>query len=151
MTPTNEQATSPETLEALGWKARALPGFIGTAGPLWTRKENDTWRYGILCGRDHLNPAGVAHGGLLATLMDHAVSTVAWESCGRSACVTLQLDMHYLAPVREGQFVQVQAHLVHRAGSLVFMRAQACVDGMPVASAQAALKTRGARGEDSRG
>jgi uncharacterized protein (TIGR00369 family) len=146
MATTNEHTTRRETLEAQGWKARALPGFIGTAGPLWTRKDGDRWRYGILCGREHLNPAGVAHGGVLATLLDHAVSTVAWELCGRSACVTLQLDTHYLAAVREGEFVEALAQPAHRAGSLVFMRAEACVDGRPVAAAQAVLKNLSERG-----
>lgn len=141
------QATTPEVLaqarellQQHGWKQHALPGFIGTAGPLWTRRENDTWAYGILCGPQHLNPARVAHGGVVATLLDHAISTVAWEANERTACLTLQLDTRYLAPVREGQFIEARASVVHRTPGIVFMSGTATVDAGPVATAQAVMK-----------
>ena len=33
-----------------GWKPRTLPGFFDLVGPLWTRKEGDSWAYGIAGG-----------------------------------------------------------------------------------------------------
>jgi uncharacterized protein (TIGR00369 family) len=129
-----------QRLQAGGWKARALAGFMGTAGPLWTRREGDGWAYGLLAEAKHLNPHGVVHGGSLLTLLDHAISTVAWEASGRTACVTIQLDTHFLAAVREGQFAEARATLSHRTGSLVFMRGDVVVEGQPVLSGQAILK-----------
>jgi len=43
-----------ETLLAEGWKERALPGFMGHAGPLWTRREGDAWAYGMHLEDKHL-------------------------------------------------------------------------------------------------
>ena len=57
--------TTPHTETSLkdqGWKQRSLPGFIGIAGPLWTRREGESWAYGLLAGGQHLNPAQVVHG-----------------------------------------------------------------------------------------
>ncbi|EJE49701.1 hypothetical protein, possibly involved in aromatic compounds catabolism [Acidovorax sp. CF316] len=123
-----------------GWQVRALGGFIAHAGPLWARREGEGWAYGFAIGPQHLNPAGVVHGGALLTLMDHAMSTVAWEAAGRVPCVTLQLDSHFAAPVGAGQFVEARAQVVRRTGSLVFMRGELQVGGSLVLAAQALMK-----------
>lgn len=129
-----------DCLQAQGWKSRQLAGFMGHSGPLWTRREGDGWVYGWLVEDKHLNPAGVAHGGALTTLIDHVVSTVAWEACDRSPCVTVQLDTHFLAEVRVGDFAQASASVTARTGSLVFVDGLVQVDGRPVLVARAVMK-----------
>lgn len=134
-------ATDVESaLAAAGWKPRALPGFIGTAGPLWTRREGEAWAYGVLASKAHLNPANLVHGGLLATLMDHVLSAVAWEAAGRRPCVTVQLDTHYLAAAREGQFLEARGRVVRAASSLVFMQGAVRAGGTEIVTAAAVLK-----------
>ena len=123
-----------------GWKARSLAGFIQHAGPLWTLREAQGWAYGFAVGPQHLNPAGSAHGGALLTLMDHVLSTVAWEACDRTACVTLQLDSHFVSPVRPGEFVQARAGVLERTGSLVFLRGELRAGDRLVLTAQALMK-----------
>jgi len=137
--PVNTQALHDDLVRE-GWKARDLPGFIGRSGPLWTRRGEDGWSYGFAIGPQHLNPARVAHGGALTTLLDHVISTVAWEAAGRAPCVTLQLDTHFLAAVREGAFAQARAEVAHRTGGLLFMTGSVSVEGSPVLTAQAILK-----------
>ena len=127
-------------LDAANWTVRTLKGFIEQAGPLWTRREDGGWAYGLLCEATHLNPAARMHGGALVTLLDHAISTVAWEACDRAPCVTLQLDTQFLSAVREGQFAEARASVSHKTGSLVFLRGAVTVDGEPVLMAQAILK-----------
>ena len=139
------ETVAPAWLQAQGWKARELPGHMGQIGPLWTRRLADgAWAYGLLAGAQHLNPAGVVHGGALLSLADHALSTAAWEACGRVPCVTVQLDAHFVAPVRTGQFVQLQPQLVQRSASLLFMRAELAVQPpqqpLLVLTAQAIMK-----------
>ncbi len=129
-----------ETLVAGGWKERALPGFMGHAGPLWTRREGDAWAYGMRLEDKHLNPAGRVHGGALMTLLDHAVSAVAWEAAGRVPCVTLQLDSQFLGAALAGQFAEVRVGIVRQTGSLVFARAELAANGEPLMIAQAILK-----------
>lgn len=127
-------------LAADGWKERALPGFMGTAGPLWTRREADGWAYGLLATPAHLNPADMVHGGLLATLIDHALSAIAWEAAGRRPCVTVQLDTHYLAAGRQGQFLQARGQVLRKTASLVFVQGTVSADGCMLVSATAVLK-----------
>ncbi len=129
-----------QTLSATGWKPRMLPGFIETAGPLWTRQEADGWAYGFLCEARHLNPANRVHGGALMTLLDHAISAVAWECSGRKACVTLQMDTQFFAAVEEGQFVEARAEVTHKTRNLLFMTGFLSVENQRVLKAQAILK-----------
>lgn len=124
-----------------GWRKKTLPGFAGLIGPLWVRKEADGWAYGLQATADHLNPAGVVHGGLLTALLDHGLSAIAWEALGRRACVTVQLDTHFLAAAREGQFLEVRGRVVRATASLVFMQGELSVAGDAVATGVAVLKT----------
>lgn len=125
-----------------GWKARALPGFIGVVGPLWTKREGDRWSYGFLAEDRHANPAGLVHGGMLTTLADHALSAIAWEASSRAPCVTIALDVHFLAVARPGDFVVARGEVVRQSASLVFMRGQLTVADREIAAATAILKVR---------
>lgn len=126
-----------------GWRKRTLPGFAGLIGPLWVRKGEDGWAYGLLTTSDHLNPAGVVHGGLLTALLDHGISAIAWEALGRRACVTVQLDTHFLASARAGQFLEVRGRVARATSSLVFMQGELSTDVEVVATAVAVLKQIG--------
>lgn len=137
-----QQAADPfEKLAAAGWRrVRSAGAFMSGAGPLWARREGEGWCYAVWSTQAHLNPAGVVHGGLLATLADHAISTVAWEAAGRVPCVTVQLDTQFLAPVPTGVLIEARAQLVRRTASLLFMRGLLQIEGREVLVAQALMK-----------
>ena len=132
-----------EALAATGWGSRTLPGFAGLVGPLWTRKEDTAWAYGLVATEQHLNPAGLVHGGLLATLIDHALSAIAWEALGRRACVTVQLDTQFLAAAKENQFLEARGRVLRATSSLVFMQGSVSADGTDLVAASAVLKLVG--------
>ncbi|MFZ4287782.1 PaaI family thioesterase [Variovorax sp. HJSM1_2] len=128
-----------------GWKQVKSAGvFMDLVGPLWARREREgvaaAWRYGLLLTPRHLNPAGVVHGGLLETLMDHALSAIAWEAAGRVPCVSVQLDSHFLSAARAGEFIEASGLVVHRSQSMVFLRGGLCVAERQVMAAQALMK-----------
>lgn len=117
-----------------------LPGYAGLIGPFWTKKEGDSWAYGILPGTQHLNPAGVVHGGLLVSLLDHVLSSIAWEAMGRRACVTVQMETKFLSAARENHFLKATGRVVHAAGSLVFVEGQLASAESVVLRGSAVLK-----------
>lgn len=54
----------------------------------------------------HLNPGGVVHGGVLATLLDGAIGLALRTKIGADEThVTLELTVHYLSPARDGVIV----------------------------------------------
>ncbi len=64
----NNTIDIPTRLREGGWKPLQGAGrFMALAGPLWAAREGDGWAYGVVSTDEHLNPAGVVHGGLLAT------------------------------------------------------------------------------------
>lgn len=126
-----------------GWKPRELPGFIGLVGPLWTRRERAGWAYAVVAEARHANPAGVVHGGMLTTLVDHALSAIAWEAVGRRACVTVQFDARFLAPARPGDLLEAHGRVVRASSSLVFAEGELMVKGETILTASALLKVLG--------
>ena len=123
-----------------GWKKRSLGGFMDCAGPLWTNKEEGGWACGMLAAGRHLDPARRGHGGLRETLMDHALSSIAWEASGRQKCVSLQMDTHFLASAGAGMFIEARGRVVHNTPGTFFMHGMLTVDSRPVMSAQALMK-----------
>ncbi|MGA7782107.1 MAG: PaaI family thioesterase [Paraburkholderia sp.] len=64
----------------------------------------------------HLNPLGIAHGGFLATLADTAFGFVLRAAGERDyPPVTASLTMDYLAPARNGAWVEARVD-IHKVG-----------------------------------
>ncbi len=60
----------------------------------------------------HLNPWGIAHGGLTFTLMDTAADVAVTSVWGRTCTpVTLCSDVHFLRPVKPGR-IQASAKVI---------------------------------------
>jgi len=123
-----------------GWKRRELPGFAGLAGPLWTKKENDAWVFAVLAEAKHVNPAGIVHGGMLTTLLDHSLSVIAWEANARKPCVTVSLDVQFFAPARPGDVIEARGRIARQSASLVFTQGALTVNGADIAAATAIMK-----------
>lgn len=136
----NPPTHTTDALSAAGWRLRASPGYAGRFGPLWTLKEEAGWAYGVLATAEHLNPAGAVHGGVFASLLDHALSAIAWEALGRQPCVTVQLDTQFLQAAREGQFLEARGRVVQATGSLVFMHGTVRHAGQALCEGSAVLK-----------
>lgn len=130
----------PDIPESNDWKRHDLGGFAGLVGPLYTRRTESGRAYAMRAESRHLNPAGIVHGGMIATLLDHALSALSWEAAGRVPCVSVQLDTQFYAPVQEGSLMVVQGRVKHRTGSMMFTSGELMVDDQACASAQAVVK-----------
>jgi acyl-coenzyme A thioesterase PaaI-like protein len=140
-----EQSTEERhsELESVGWKRRRAGPFMDVVGPLWARFEENCWTYGLIAQDHHLNSAKVVHGGLLQSLIDHALSAIAWEAAGRKPCITVQTDSQFLSAVKSNDFIVAHGMETHRTRRLIFMRGDLEVHGEKVLSAQAVFKIVG--------
>jgi len=123
-----------------GWKLLNTEGFISTIGPLWSRQIDETWEYGLHVEAHHENPLGIAHGGMLMTFMDQAISMIAWSAAGRKPCATVQLDTHFLSPAKAGDFIVARAEVSRKSMSLIFMRGVLHVAEREIMTAQGMMK-----------
>jgi len=85
---------------------------------------------------EHAGWAGVAHGGLLATVLDEVMARLVWEK-GHTA-ITAKLEVRFRRPVKVGGPLVVAGWLVRASGRAVETRAEARAgDGSVVAEAAA--------------
>ncbi len=113
---------------ALGWRPLPLGGFPAHVGPFWYRSDvgpdadSGVPRYAMLTDTRHLNVHGIVHGGMVMTFADTGLGLTAWESGGRRPCVTIQFGCQFLDAVKAGDFVELDAEVLRRSSTVVFMR-----------------------------
>lgn len=140
---------SDDDLIAAGWKLRRGDGFMASIGSLWSRREGAGFAYAVRAGQQHANALGVIHGGLLCTLLDHAMLVNAWDSAGRRPCVTVSLDVRFVAAASPGDLLIARGLLDEQGRTLVFASGtvsavrDAATEGGAGASCSEAVVARG--------
>ena len=92
---------------------------------------------------EHSNNLGIAHGGIICTLLDVAMGTAARLSAGQ-AVVTLDMQTRFLSPGRGT--LEAVGRVTRGGRSVMFCEAEIRdAEGIPVASATGLLKPVGAK------
>ena len=122
------------------WREHHPPGLMSALGPLLSRREGDAWVYGLQLDSRHLNQAGIVHGGTITALLDHALSTIAWDYSGKVPCVTVQLNTSFLRAAKPGALLEARGVVTHSSGSLLFLDGSLRAHTLSIATAQAVMK-----------
>lgn len=134
-------------MSAPDWVEMHDDGFIGLVGPFWHRPFDGgsvSW-FRFRAADKHRNRAGVVQGGMLMTFADRALGTAARRGDMQRRQATVQLDVHFVRPVRIGDEVEMEARIVHETRSLIFVNGSMTVGGQVVMTAQGVWKlSRGA-------
>jgi acyl-coenzyme A thioesterase PaaI-like protein len=117
---------------ASGWTKEDRVGFSALVGPIWMHHDDAGLAYGFLAEAKHANMRGVVHGGMLMTFADQALGRIVSEAVGRKPIATIQLDTHFLAPARPGDFVEARGTIMRRTRAVVFVEGVLTVKGHPV-------------------
>lgn len=103
-------------------------------------------------GEAALNNAGVLHGGIVTALLDVACYLALLDELGADEhAVTHDLSVSLMRPVAEGRKVLLAGQVVRRGRSIAFLRGEATVDGVLVASGQITKSLLGVATGPSRG
>ena len=80
------------------------PGFMKHNGGLLfkTISENE-YEFKTTIKENHLNAAGITHGGFIAALVDAGAGTAAHRVADGSPCVTISLELKFISAVKLGQ------------------------------------------------
>ena len=89
---------------------------------------------------EHLNPHGAVHGGLLATMLDVAMSGAVAETGGTSP-MTVSLTVTYLEPGRPGR-LEARAKVRKRGKRLLVVEGEVVQDGDVLADALATFSVQ---------
>lgn len=125
---------------AEGWTTMPDHGFIELVGPVWHKREPEGLAYGFLAEARHLNRGGIVHGGMLMTFADQAIGFASMDAVPEGRRATIQLDTHFVAAVREGDFVVARSQVVRRTRSVMFMATTLTVGESVVATASGIWK-----------
>ena len=123
-----------------GWETRPTTGFNQLVGPIWARREGDGWVNGFLVTDKHLNNRHNLHGGMLATFANSVLGRMVFNAIKPRSSATIQLEMHYVAPVRLGDFVEGRGEIIRVTGSVVFIAGRFSVGAGVVATANGIWK-----------
>jgi acyl-CoA thioesterase len=134
----SKAATIPVVKPKSRARSRAPRGFNPFAdlmGLVVSRPRGGKCRASFMLAPAHLNPNRVAHGGTLYTMADTAMGAAIHSVLERgSACVTIEIKINYLKPVREGR-VQCFARVIQCGRRVAVVEADVKNQGMLVAKA----------------
>jgi len=130
----------------------APPGFVETTlidpfelhiGPIYEQGEKGAKRFGLRIDARHVNMRGVIHGGMLMTFADAAFGQAAWDATDHADVVTLNMQSQFLAPAKEGDWLEVAPVVTRKTRALIFLRGDFTVYGAPVFAVSSVWKILG--------
>ena len=79
------------------------PGFMKHNGGVMFRNISDSeYEFKSSISENHLNAAGITHGGYLSALVDAGAGTAAHRSADNAPCVTISLELKFIGVSKLG-------------------------------------------------
>ena len=97
-------------------------GFMKHNGGVMFRNISESeYEFKSVINENHLNAAGITHGGYLAALIDAGAGTAAHRSAQNAPCVTISLDLKYIGASKIGDEIIGYAKILKKTKTLVFL------------------------------
>ena len=129
--PTSSPPANFSLLEETG-------AFLEHIGPIYRRGVGEEVSFALQVDERHLNLGGVAHGGLLATLVDFSLGraiAAAGEDATPAATVSLTTD--FLGPAETGDWLIAHTQVERIGNRLAFADCSLTVEGREVVRGRA--------------
>lgn len=114
--------------------------FSDLTGPYYQKLDAEG-KHEILAlrlGAEHLNKVRYAHGGVFMTLADNAFGdAIIAHSDGPIAFVTVSFSSEFLAPGKEGDWVEARVTINKKGRRLIFAQCAVTIEGHNVFNASA--------------
>ena len=76
------------------------PGFMKhNGGVLFKNISQNEYEFKTTIRENHLNAAGITHGGFIAAVVDAGAGTAAHRAAGNNPCVTISLELKFISAV----------------------------------------------------
>ena len=117
------------------------PGFMKHNGGVLFRAISETeYEFKSIINENHLNAAGITHGGYLSALIDAGSVTAAHRAAGNVPCVTISLDLKFIGASREGDEIIGNTKILKKTSTLVFLFCELKCDNKIITSASGVWK-----------
>ncbi len=98
------------------------PGFMKHNGGVMFRSISDTeYEFKSKINQNHLNAAGITHGGYLSALIDAGAGTAAHRSAENAPCVTISLDLKFIGVSKLDDEIIGNVKILKKTKTLVFL------------------------------
>ena len=117
------------------------PGFMKHNGGLLfkTISENE-YQFKTKIKENHLNAAGITHGGFIAAVVDAGAGTAAHRVADNKPCVTISLELKFISAIQLGQELVGTTKIQKKTKSMVFLTCELKVENKIVATASGVWK-----------
>ncbi len=117
------------------------PGFMKHNGGLLFRNisENE-YEFKSTINNNHLNAAGITHGGYLSALIDAGAGTAAHRSADNAPCVTISLDIKFIGSSKVDDDIYGKVKILKKTKTLVFLFCELNCNGKIITSASGIWK-----------
>ena len=98
------------------------PGFMKHNGGVLFRSISEVeYEFKTKINENHLNAAGITHGGYLSALVDAGSGTAAHRAAGNLPCVTISLDLKFIGASKKGDEIIGHTKILKKTATLVFI------------------------------
>ena len=98
------------------------PGFMKhNGGVLFRNISENEYEFKSTVNKNHLNAAGITHGGYLSALIDAGAGTAAHRSAENAPCVTISLDLKFIGASKIGDEITGNVKILKKTKTLVFL------------------------------
>ena len=98
------------------------PGFMKhNGGVLFRNISENEYEFKSTVTQNHLNAAGITHGGYLSALIDAGAGTAAHRSAENAPCVTISLDLKFIGASKIGDEITGNVKILKKTKTLVFL------------------------------
>ena len=117
------------------------PGVMKHNGGLLFRNisENE-YEFKSTINNNHLNAAGITHGGYLSALIDAGAGTAAHRSADNAPCVTISLDIKFIGSSKVNDEIYGKVKILKKTKTLVFLFCELNCNGKIITSASGIWK-----------
>ncbi len=97
-------------------------GFMKHNGGVLFRSISETdYEFKSIINENHLNAAGITHGGYLCALIDAGAGTAAHRATENAPCVTISLDIKFIGASKLGDEIIGYTKILKKTNTLIFL------------------------------
>ena len=117
------------------------PGFMKhNGGLLFKTISENQYEFKTTIKENHLNAAGIAHGGFIAAFVDAGAGSAAHRVADQNPCVTISLELKFISAINLGQELVGNTKVQKKTKSMVFLTCELTTANKIVATASGIWK-----------
>ncbi len=117
------------------------PGFMKHNGGLLFKTISESeYEFKTTINENHLNAAGITHGGFIAAVVDAGAGTAAHRAADQNPCVTISLELKFISAIKLGQELFGRTKIQKKTKSMIFLTCELSASNKTVATASGVWK-----------